>query len=39
MCNALTILAIALLTGAIGLMWILHSAGGVLKQQDERERD
>jgi cell division protein FtsL len=39
MCNALTILAIALLAGAIGLLWILHNTGGVLKQQDERERD
>ena len=39
MCNALTILAIALLAGAIGLLWLLHNTGGVLQKQDERDRD
>jgi hypothetical protein len=37
MCEGLIIVAIALLVGAMGLLWMLHSMGGALQKQDEKD--
>jgi hypothetical protein len=37
MCEILQAVAIALLLCAIGMLWVLHSAGGILQKQDDRD--
>jgi nitrogen fixation-related uncharacterized protein len=39
MCKALTLIAIALLLGAIGLLWLLHGVGQHVDKQKQDERD
>ena len=38
MCEALQIIAIALLIGAIGLLWLLRGVGYYVDKQDEQDK-